>query len=50
MWKREGDVEEGRGRGRGKGTLIKISTFRKESNGGNDTLFTIRVLLKEFFE
>jgi hypothetical protein len=33
----------------GKGTLIKIITFQKKSNVGNDTLFTICLLLKEFF-
>jgi hypothetical protein len=35
--------------GTGKGTLIKIITFQKKSNVGNDTLFTLCLLLKEFF-
>ena len=35
--------------GGGKGTLIKIITFQKKSNAGNDTLFTLSLLLKEFF-
>ncbi len=32
-----------------KGTLIKIITFQKKPNVGNDALFTICLLLKEFF-
>jgi hypothetical protein len=35
--------------GTGKGTLIKIITFQKKSNVGNDTLFTLCLLLEEFF-
>ncbi len=37
---------EGKG---GKETLIKIITFQKKSNVGNGTLFTLCLLLKEFF-
>jgi hypothetical protein len=33
----------------GKGTLIKIITFQKKPNVGNDALFTLCLLLKEFF-
>ena len=32
----------------GKGTLIKIITFQKKSDIGNDTLFAVCLLLKEF--
>ena len=31
------------------GTLMKIMTFQKKSNVGNDTLFTSCLLLREFF-
>jgi|MudIll2142460700_1097286.scaffolds.fasta_scaffold309467_2 hypothetical protein len=33
----------------GKGTLIKIVAFKKKSNVGDDTLFTLCLLLKKFF-
>jgi hypothetical protein len=42
-------IAPGTGKGTGKGTLIKIITFQKKSNVGNDTLFTLCLLLKEFF-
>jgi hypothetical protein len=37
------------GREEGKGTLIKIITFQKKSNVGNDTLFTLCLLPKDLF-
>jgi len=44
--KNRSSVREGDG---GKGTLIKIITSQKKLSVGNNTLFTLCLLLKKFF-